>query len=152
NLNPEAPIISMTAIDPQTLEIKLAHPATYLFQRLSTMITGELGSIYPKEAGDTFNPELDQIGTGPWVLDHFTPSVELVYKKNPDWWGDANHVDDLQFPVIPEYATRLAQFRTGALSTAVVAPEDMVATKRDVPALNMYQVTLATNRSEEHTS
>src|SRR5690606_15225638 len=87
NLNPEAPIISMTAIDPSTLEIKLARPATYLFQRLSTMITGELGSVYPREAGDTFDPEKDQIGTGPWMLERFTPSVELVYRRNPDYWG-----------------------------------------------------------------
>jgi peptide/nickel transport system substrate-binding protein len=145
NLNPEAPIISMTAVDPQTLEIKLARPATYLFQRLSTMITGELGSIYPKEAGDTFDPEKDQIGTGPWMLDHFTPSVELVYKVNPNYWGSKNLFGELHFPVIPEYAARLAQFRTGALSTAVVSAEDMIVTKEDVPDLSMYQLTLATN-------
>lgn len=144
NLNPEAPIIGMTAIDPQTLEIKLARPATYIFQRLSTMITGELGSVYPKEAGDTFDPEKDQIGTGPWMLERFTPSVELVYTRNPDYWGDV-YLDELQFPVIPEYSTRLAQFRTGALSTAVVTPEDMIPTKNDVPALTMNQITLATN-------
>ena len=51
------------------------------------MITGEVGSIYPKEAGDTFDAQKDQIGTGPWELDHWTPSVELAYKHNANYWG-----------------------------------------------------------------
>jgi ABC-type transport system substrate-binding protein len=48
-------------------------------------------------------------------------------------------------PVISEYTTRLAQFKTGALSSEVVSPEDIVATKREAPALAMYPFTAATN-------
>ncbi len=46
--------------------LKLAEPAPMIFQRLSTMITGEVGSIYPKEVGDSFDAQKDQIGTGGW--------------------------------------------------------------------------------------
>ncbi len=147
NLNPAAPIISMKATDKYTLELKLAEPATYIMQRLSTMITGELGSIYPKEAGDSFDAQKDQIGTGAWELDHYSPSVELAYKRNQDYWGadKSGYFDELQFPVMPEYSTQLAQLRTGALSTMVVSPEDVVTTKNETPNLGVWQFTNADN-------
>lgn len=147
NLNPAAPIISFTPMDEHTVVLKLAEPATYIFQRLASMTTGEVGSIYPMEAGESFDAKLDQIGTGGWMLDHFTPSVELLYKKNPEYWGKENSgfFDEIHYPVIGEYASRLAQFKTGALSHEAVSPEDLVPTKQEVPDLNMFAFTPATN-------
>jgi len=104
NLNPAAPIISMTPTDKYTLVLKLAEPATYIFQRLATMITGELGSIYPKEAGGSFDPKTDQIGTGPWELDRFTPSVGISYKRNQTYWGKTGYFDVIDMPVLNEYS------------------------------------------------
>jgi len=146
-VNPAAPVLSFEAPDSKTVVIKLKEPSSYMLQRLSSMITGEIGSIYPKEAYKGFDPKLDQIGTGPYMLEKFTPSVSVVHKRNPDYWDakNAGFIDTINFPNIPEYAAQLAQLKVGALSSLVVTPTDVVQTKKDTPALAMYAVTLATN-------
>ncbi len=144
-LNPNAPIMSMTAPDAGTVVLKLKEPATYIFQRLASMITGELGSIYPRESGSTFDPKTDQIGTGAWELDHFAPSIELVYRRNPTYWGKDGYFDIIKMPVLSEYATRLAQFKTGSLSAETVSQEDILPTKQEFPDIALYRWTPATN-------
>jgi ABC-type transport system substrate-binding protein len=145
NVNPNAPVMSMTAPDPQTVVLKLKEPASYIYQRLASMVTGEMGSVYPREAGTDFDPKKDQIGTGAWMLDHFTPSVELVYRRNPEYWDKTGYFDEIVMPVLGEYSTRLAQFKTGALSSELVSAEDILTTKREVPALSLYAWTATTN-------
>jgi ABC-type transport system substrate-binding protein len=46
--NPNAPIMSVEAPDAYTIVYKLKEPTSYIMQRIANMITGELGSIYPK--------------------------------------------------------------------------------------------------------
>lgn len=144
-LNPQAPILSMEATDSHTVLVKFAFPPSYILQRFASMITGELGSIYPKETYDTFNPEFEQIGTGPFMLDSFEPSIGIRYRPNPEYFNrDAEgFLDEVHFPLLAEYSARLAQFRRGELSTMVVGAEDILLTKRDVPDLAMYGVTLS---------
>ena len=87
------------------------------------MITGELGQIYPKEASDgSMDPRKQQIGTGGFMLDKYTPSSKLVYKRNPDYWNkDAVYTDVLDIPFISDPAQRLAQFKTGGVYAVPVA-------------------------------
>jgi ABC-type transport system substrate-binding protein len=140
-LNPSAPIVSVAAPDTSTVVVKLSEPTSYLLQRYTSMVTGELGSIYPREADNGFDPKTTQIGTGGYMLDKFEPSVTLDYKKNPDYWNkQAAYPDELHIPVIPEYSTALAQFRSGALNSYRVIPEDQVRTKQEVPSINLYAV------------
>jgi ABC-type transport system substrate-binding protein len=147
-INPSAPIISVEAPDSSTVVVTLSEPTSYLLQRYSSMVTGELGSIYPREAGDGgYNPEQDQIGTGGYMLDKFEPSVDLVYKKNPDYWDSkAAYPETVQIHIIPEYAAALAQFRTGAIYGFQITAEDQIQTKKDIPEINLFpQQPRATN-------
>jgi ABC-type transport system substrate-binding protein len=148
SINPSAPIIGWEAPDSHTLVLKLAEPTSMIYQRLSQMITGEVGSIYPKEIGDTFDAEKDQIGTGGWYLDRFEPSVGLYYKRNEEYWDDKSAwYDEVHVPLIPEYAQQLAQFKAGALSQVLVRilAEDVLPTKREAPNLQMVTGDLASN-------
>jgi peptide/nickel transport system substrate-binding protein len=148
SLNPSAPIVGWEAPDPHTLVLTLARPTSMIYQRLASMITGEVGSIYPKEYGQGFNAETDQIGTGAWFLDRFEPSVGLYYKRNPEYWNqESGFFDEVQVPLIPEYAQQLAQFRTGALSQVLVRilAEDIIPTKKERPNLQMVAAPEASN-------
>jgi ABC-type transport system substrate-binding protein len=139
--NPDAPILSVTAPDANTIVVKLKEPTSYIMQRFANMVTGELGQIYPKEAGSTFNPREDQIGTGGYILDKWEPSIGLTYKRNPDYWNkDEPRIGTLEVPIVPgnAYATGLASFQSGQLYTFTVRPEDQVAVKKATPAINMY--------------
>jgi len=139
SVNPSAPIVGYEAPDTNTVVLKLKEPAAYIMQRLTSMITGEIGGIYPRESDNGFDPRTEQIGTGAYILDKFTPSVEISYRRNPEYfdpkWG---HFDTIRFPLIGEYAAGLAQFKAGTLSTYAVQQQDILPTKREIPVLAMY--------------
>jgi ABC-type transport system substrate-binding protein len=142
--NASAPILSVEAPDANTVVYKLKEPTSFIMQRLANMITGEVGGIYPKEAAAGFDPRKQPIGTGAYMLDKFTPSGSIIYKKHPEYWNkEAGRLDSIEIPFISQYTTWLAQLKAGAIyaapgGNAMVQPEDIIPTKRDVPALNMY--------------
>ena len=47
--------------------------------------------------------------------------------------------DGWSAPIVPEYATQLAQFRAGNIWAGVVRQEDVLTTKRDLPQLNLFK-------------
>jgi ABC-type transport system substrate-binding protein len=141
--NPNAPIISVEAPDAYTVTYKLKEPTSFIMQRIANMITGEIGAVYPKEADSGFDPRKQQIGTGAYILDKHTPSSSLVYRRNPDYWNkEAGFPDVLEIPFLNDPSARLAQLKTGAIyavgGLADIAPDQVVQSKRDAPASNMY--------------
>jgi peptide/nickel transport system substrate-binding protein len=52
-------------------------------------------------------------GTGPFVLDHWTPGQEIVLTKNPTYWGDPAKLDRAVIQIIPEWGTRFAELQAG---------------------------------------
>ncbi|HEX5141371.1 MAG TPA: ABC transporter substrate-binding protein [Dehalococcoidia bacterium] len=150
SVNASAPIISVTATDPKTVVYKLKEPTSFIMQRIANMITGEVGSIYPKETDQGFDARKGQIGTGGLMLENYVPSASLTYKRNPDYWNkDAVFPDTLEMPIINEPAAKLAQFQTGAIyavgGLADISPEDIVPTKRGTPVLDMYSFIAPSN-------
>ncbi|HLF78950.1 MAG TPA: ABC transporter substrate-binding protein [Dehalococcoidia bacterium] len=152
--NPGAPIMSVSATDARTVVYKLKEPSSYIMQRFANMITGELGSIYPKEASGGFDTRQVQIGTGGYIKDKHEPSVSLTYKRNPDYWNkEAAWTDVLEIPFINQAPTREAQLKTGALyavgGLADISPANIVQTKKDQPQLNLYSY-IAPNNNVAH--
>ena len=152
--NPGAPIMSITAPDSKTIVVKLKEPSSYILQRFAVMITGELGQIYPKEASGGYDTRQVQIGTGGFIKDKHEPSVSLVYKRNPEYWNkDAVYIDTLEIPFLNQAPTREAQFKTGAIyavgGLADIAPANILQTKKDQPALNLYSF-IAPNNNVAH--
>jgi ABC-type transport system substrate-binding protein len=146
-LNPFAPIESVEAPDKYTVVFKLKTPSSYLMHRFANMITGELGTITPRETGDTFDPKKDQIGTGGFIRESFEPSVKTVYKRNPEYFEKGlPYIDRVEIPVLPEYQAQIAQFRTGNFLTvprvgnrAGVRATDILPLKKELPDLAMYK-------------
>ncbi|HLF76394.1 MAG TPA: ABC transporter substrate-binding protein [Dehalococcoidia bacterium] len=146
SFNPNAPIMSVTAPDANTVVYKLKEPTSYILQRLANMVTGEAGTIQPREAGAGFDPRKDQIGTGGFMLDKWEPSVGLTYKRNPDYWDkEAAFIGTIEVPIIPQYPTGLAAFQAGNIHYFDTRPTDQVATKKQTPALSMYQRLISQN-------
>jgi len=133
--DPGAPITSVEATDSQTVVIKLAFP----YAPLNTMLAYyRYLQILPVEADGKYDVRQDMRGSAAWRLKSYARSQKIEYEKNPDWY-DAPKVnfDTLSFPIVTEYATALAQFRTGNIGTYAVKAEDILSAKRDIPALKM---------------
>jgi peptide/nickel transport system substrate-binding protein len=140
--NPTAPILSMTAADDQTVVIKLAAPNAVVTARLARWTPGSM-YIVPKEALDPAVLDLAKtsIGSGPYYISEYTPSVAIKFKRNPGFGQDSNgfpFMDELEFPTVQEYATFLSQFKAGNIydGTGIIA-EDVIQTKKDVSQLEL---------------
>jgi ABC-type transport system substrate-binding protein len=103
-------------------------------------------AILPKEIDSGLDIRTHPIGTGPYMVAEHQPSTRFVFKKNPAYYDKSGpFIDSAEYPIITEYAQGLAQLKAGALYTYAVKGEDMLQTKRDVPALSLYSSPMGTN-------
>jgi ABC-type transport system substrate-binding protein len=143
-VNPAAPIVSMTASDDKTVVIKLAAPNAVVQSRLARATPGSM-FIVPKEALDpnVLNLDRTSIGAGAYYISDYKPSIGLTLKKNPGFKQDKRdlpYMDELEYPTVQEYATFLAQFKAGAIYDAVqIRAEDILPTKADVPQIELME-------------
>ena len=142
-LNPSAPIVSLTATDDKTVVIKLAAPYSTIYSLLCGNFVGDL-FIGPKEAADpkVLDLRTTSRGTGPWYLSDHTPSVGFTMKRNPAFGqakGNLPYIEQIDWPVVLEYAAAVAQFRTGAAYSYAVKQEEILALKRELPDLTLMK-------------
>ncbi len=134
---PQAPIDGVTAPDNETIVMKLNKPDSSL---LPLFASWDHFYQMPRESDGGFDPKQVVRGHGPWMLDEYIPSVRYVWAKNPDYYIKSRPFPDkLERPIIPEYASRLAQFRTGAVLTNVALPIDVIQVKKDLPKTSIHQ-------------
>ena len=116
---PQDHIISATALDKYTLEIKVPSHA----QGLQTFVTGESARLVPPELGDDMITWETMVGTGPYMVADYVAGSSINYEKNPDYWdhdplhpdNQLPYLDGLRTPIISDLSTQQAGFRTGKL-------------------------------------
>lgn len=130
-------IDGLEVIDDYTFAFNLKNPISTF---LDVMSDGNLLWIMPFEsegAGrNAFDPKLESIGTGPWILDQYRPSVAIQRSKNPDYFIEGiPFVDGMKHVITPEYATRLAQFQAGNTTAFGSSGNDVLALRSQNPDL-----------------
>ncbi len=128
-----------------TVTIKLAYASAYFPQLLAQPWAGIQDKEWMIEQGawddecatwrTWYLPEVSastlyniENGTGPYMLDHWTPGQELVLKANPDWWvteplWEGSTVDGVPsmstvvIRLVEEWGTRLAMMQAGDADT-----------------------------------
>jgi len=155
SVNPEAPVLSITAPDSKTLAIKLKEPLVYA---LGLFIPAGASGLYivPKETDSTLDLRRDMLGTGPWVLDNYAPSQGVRLKRNPDYYDkDWALVEQIDMPLLSEYASAVSQFKAGnhygSLSAnTALKQEDVLFVKRDDPRILLYEGDLSSPATAVH--
>ena len=111
--------------DRQTVVFKLRYPYAP-FKKL--LASGVYSWIMPREVAAGLDPAKQAIGSGPFLLDNYTPDVALSYKRNLDWFDKSGpYVDGVRVAIIPEATQRLAQFTAGNLDYTAANNEDVAA-------------------------
>lgn len=95
------------AVDATTLRITTSGPDPILPSRLYwlTMVP----PVASAEPGFAENP----VGTGPYKFDSWSRGSSIALTANPDYWGGAPAVAEVEFRFIPEFGTRLASLLSG---------------------------------------
>lgn len=122
-----APIASVTATGPLTVEVALSQP----WAAFPGVLAGQAGYVAEPSMLDTANPDASRspIGTGPFRLVEWTPNVRWVGERFEDYWRDGlPYLDAVEFRPLPNPQQRLNALLTGEvnlmhLSTSTVAAE-----------------------------
>jgi peptide/nickel transport system substrate-binding protein len=138
-------ISSAEAVDAHTLRLHLAAPFAPLLHSLTTGFAQPLQKAAVEAAGDTYG--VNPVSTGPFVLKEWVPGERMVFARNPLYhWAPpflhagAPYIDELEYRIIPEYATIIAGLQTGELDTVFSLPINPM----DVPLLTDAGFTIQT--------
>jgi len=123
-------------VDASTLEFEFTDPMAFWGYEIGW---GPYMLAYPEESEKLGLDNWKNIaGTGPFYVEDYVSDVEIVYARNPDWWGTFAYkgktyqlpfLDKIIIPIIPEQSSRVAAFRTGKLDIYQMAG---MTTKRDL--------------------
>jgi ABC-type transport system substrate-binding protein len=131
--SPGAAIETVTAPDDKTVVLKLKQPDGALL----TLLAGwDQWYIMPRESEGGFDPKTTVRGYGPFFLDDHRPSAYTHWRKNPDYYVKGRpYYDRLERALVPDFSTRLAQFKAGNIHTDVVeqTQDNVVQLKKDLP-------------------
>lgn len=139
-INPGAPVLSLTATDSRTIVIKLTEPVVYALELFAPYSGGGNMAMIPKETDSTFDIRTEVIGTGPLLMSDYKPSIGFYFKRHPEYYDkDWILVDQIDVPIIPEYAQVVAQLKSGNIHhTELIRGEDVLSIKREEPQLQIY--------------
>jgi ABC-type transport system substrate-binding protein len=90
------------------------------------------------------NATTQVIGTDYQYLHSYQPSIGFEYRKHERYWrNNRPFMDRFHYPIIPEYASRYAQFVTRNVHIFTPTQTDVINTRRDVPDAIMQRSDLA---------
>lgn len=115
--------IGVKAVDEETLEIQLVHPASYFLQLVAA-------SAYPvnqakyEEYGSEYGTAPDKtVYNGPLKVTSWNQNTEMILEKNDQYWGQKDmQLDKVNYKVIQESSTAVQAFINGELD--VVSTSD----------------------------
>jgi peptide/nickel transport system substrate-binding protein len=142
-VDPGAPVLSMTALDDRTVVIKLSEPDATLFGLLAQVRAGNF-YVLPREA-ESLDIRNRSVGSGPWMMKEWAPGRGAFLKRNPGYGqdhrgADLPYMDEWHYPEMSETAVCIAQFKAGGIQTwtTFIPQEELLSMKRENNDLLMY--------------
>ncbi|NTJ41894.1 ABC transporter substrate-binding protein [Agrobacterium larrymoorei] len=111
-------IASVDIVDENTVDMKLKSPDPVLLTKLAGYGAMIVPPKYIKEKGeDNFN--LNPVGTGAFKFVSYAPKVNIKLEANPDYWGGAPKLSELEYRFIAEPATAVAELQAGRVDLVI---------------------------------
>lgn len=145
---------SVEIVDDHTLRIKTPGPAPELLSDLANILI--ISRAHGEDATtDDYNSGRAVIGTGPYKFVRWSQGDQVVYERNPDYWGEAEPWEEVVFRVIPNGAARVAALLAGDVDLISDIPTQDVEQLRGAGNVSVWSgpssriVFIALNTSEE---
>ena len=119
-------------VDDSTVQITLEKPEGAFLMAMTMPFT----SVLPKEWVDKVGKQIKRkpLGTGPFVIDHWTPGQSITAEKNTNWTGDTSQwVDNMKFLFTANPSTALLKLERGEVDVLGdgIPSADYLRTKQD---------------------
>lgn len=106
-----APIVSVTAPNDYTVEIKLTAPyAPFLLYSTRVKIINQKAV---EEAGDLFGGVACLCGTGPYYMEEYDVNLGLTLKAFPNYYKGEAAIKQINYTVVADTSTALIAFQSG---------------------------------------
>jgi oligopeptide transport system substrate-binding protein len=139
--------LGVTAIDDETLEMRLVHPAPYLPQLLMHQITYPVPQHIVEKLGDDWSKPGNYVSNGPFTLKEWRPNDHVTLEKNPRFYDAANvTIDEVVFYPTDDSETALKRFRTGELDLNIGFPSQQIDYLRKSMGPELHVATLVNVR------
>lgn len=106
-------IVSVEAVGPMSLEIRLAKPNSSLLYSLAIFPA----AIISPNALDTYGDQFQRhpVGTGPYKFSEWRPNEAIVLERNDSYWGDKPYYQRIVMKVVPDSTVRTLQLKSGEI-------------------------------------
>ncbi|MBL7259978.1 ABC transporter substrate-binding protein [Paractinoplanes lichenicola] len=121
---------SVDVVDPATVKYTLTSPDVLILDFLSSPQGAVVSPKSLKEAANLKAGGPDLAGTGPFILDRYTPGQELHYKRNPSYRDRAAYLDEVTYRFLKESSVRVGALTSGQVQVI-----------EGVPATDQAQIT-----------
>lgn len=144
-------IASIEAVDENTVVITQKEVDPSLLAKLAFSSLGILDSTEAKAHGatdaenaaevDTAEEWLNNnsIGSGPYMLEKWTPRVEVILARNPNYSGTPPAIDRVIFRTISDAAAQKLALEAGDLDVALDISADQVPSLKQNPNVQVYE-------------
>ncbi len=137
-------ISGVEVIDPLTVKFTFV-PDSPKFDRIDQAgATSVMSKAWFEKTGHRLDETSDEpfMGTGPYVLDSFEFNERVIYKRNPDYWGEnhplnigRNNFDTIRVEYFADSNAAFEGFKAGAYTFRIENSSKQWATGYDFPAL-----------------
>ena len=130
---PEA--LGARAIDDETLELTLEHPAPYLPQLMTHYTTFPVPRHVVEKLGRDWVKPGNYVGNGPYIVVEWVPNDHIKSVKNPLFWdADKVQIDTVYYYPTRDTSAALKRFRAGELDMQNgLTAQDIVWIKQNIP-------------------
>jgi len=139
---------SIEAVDESTVKITLCVPDPAFPSKIAFTSFAIQPSEYLEATGGNGDLLEKPVGTGPYMVTSWERGNQLVFTKNPNYWGENTGADTLVFRWGTESAQRLLELQSGTVDGIDnVGPDDFATVEGDSalalytrPALNIMYI------------
>lgn len=119
---------SIEVVDDYTVEFHLSSRNSAILAGVADKLTAVFPEGYFEDEGAQSQLNQASVGTGPFMLEGFSPNESIRLVRNPDYWQpDAPYLDAITFVSVPDGNSLLNGLRTGQIDLAQLArPQDVV--------------------------
>ena len=118
--------------DPYTVRIRLEKPDMAFMGAMAMSFTDVVAKEWVQKWGRQINRH--PLGTGPYLLDHWTPGREILVTRNPNYYDPASvHLDGVRFEFSLNPTTALLRLQRGEVNVLgdYIPPADYARVKVD---------------------
>jgi len=120
-------------IDERTFQAILTRPFAPFFNLLGSP---EHIKLIPPEIVEDGTVAERPVGSGPWIFERFEPDVEIVWRKNPDWYETGFPLmDGFEASMLADPSTIIANLGAGEFDYSLLDPTVYDPAREQVPDL-----------------